>query len=112
MSTLYRFKLGKGEYGLNKTQTSSEDLLLIRESIKKENTQITIGGINYTYIKSGTTGTKEAPEQFDKAIGGVETTVDEDDNPIKIYRELLFNSGVPSDKNSWFPLIEKTFNIN
>ena len=105
MKELYRLKTGKGIFGLNGTTLVTDNLLLIRkapESTIISIEKIIIGGVEYTYVKRNQLGTKDVPVLFDEAVGGIINDVDENDNPIQLRENLIYNAGTPSDRHSWW----------
>ena len=64
--------------------------------------KITVSNVEYTYIKTTETGTKDTPVQYDEAIGGVTNSTGEDGGVIKLYKSLIYNIGDPSLISSWW----------
>lgn len=88
--------------GINIEPGLTGDFEVVRETSVIDIEFIYVEGVSYKYVKMTSTGTKDVPVQYDEAQGGIEDSTDEDDNPIKIYRSLVYNAGTPGDLSSWW----------
>lgn len=91
-------------------QDSEEEICVISVILQSGNSsgpeKITIDDVEYLYKKKGTTGTSQAPEQYDIAENGVRS-VTLDGQTYNILTSLIYNTGTPTSFSSWEILTEK-----
>lgn len=96
---------------LNYTYQSAEEQVSVIDVITKgsipvTSESITIDGVVYEFKKKGTNGTPAAPEKYDIAEGGVRTITDSN-GTYEVWTILIYNTGAPTDINSWQVVYEK-----
>lgn len=94
----------------NYTYNSSDDQLGVIEfftfSATATPNKVDIDGVLYNFKKQGLIGTPTAPEKYDIAEGGIRSVTDSS-GTYNVYTTLIYNTGTPSDINSWQIIYEK-----